>query len=117
MKPIHAKTSAAAILLTAVLLSLPGCTQVGDRLTGVRLESHRPNECVKACNQEFVADLTAETKKLTQALEACRQSTDAERKACHQAALAVFHAAVTALGQERKGCVNDCHQQGSGQGG
>lgn len=109
--------SAMAIVLTTLLLSLVGCTMVGDRLTGVEVQSHRPNECIRVCNQEFVADLTAETRKLTAALEDCRALPQAGKKTCHEAALAAFHAAVTAIGQERKTCVNNCHRQGSGFGG
>ena len=116
MRPIRTHVSVLAILLVA-LLALVGCTMVGDRLTGVEVQSHRPNECVRACNEEFVADMTAETRRLAAALEECRPLPPADKKTCHEAALAAFHAAVTALGQERKTCVNNCHRQGSGFGG
>lgn len=114
MRGIRVRHSIVGMAFVGIFLSLPGCTQVGDQLTGVKLRTFQPTECVRTCNLQFLRDLASETKKLAAALSACQQLPEADRRPCYQAAWAAYEAAVKVLKQARVDCTNGCHQQGSG---
>jgi hypothetical protein len=111
---IYAMVAVLAITVGA----LAGCTRVGDRLTGVEITTGGPTSCVKNCNDKFIRDLAAETKRSLQNLFACSQlPTHSERTACYSAELSRYAAAVSALWTARNNCVNSCHKQGAGSAG
>jgi len=105
-------------MLTAGAALLPGCTMVEENVTGVRVSTLLPTDCVRACDQAFLTGLANETRESLQNLQACKLlPTAAERDACVRAELARYKAAVEALSAARLECINGCHAQGAGSAG
>ena len=105
-------------ILTVAAISLPGCTQVGDSITGVGTGANlQPSSCTDNCNRVFTQGAVAETKKLLTQLKQCASLPESQRQACINAAWAAYQAALQALDNQRKACIGSCHQQGAGSGG
>src|SRR5437867_3943229 len=117
----------AAVLAGALgILSVAGCVQVGDRLTGVDLSKGRPTTCLKQCNDQYKQLYDDEQKAHAEAKALCvavncsalpkaqQQACVVARQACQAAEAARHQAAQDALNQGKIDCQNNCHHQGSG---
>ncbi len=108
-------TILAIAILTAGAALLAGCTMVRENVTGVRVSTALPTDCVRACDQVFLSGLANETRKSLQNLENCKLLPTADqREACVRAELARYQAAVQVLYAARLECINGCHAQGAG---
>ena len=107
---VFAALAALAIALTA----LASCTMVGDSLNGIRMRDEGPTSCIKDCNDTYKALYDAEQKLHTENVDACQSLDQPDKGSCLTAEDARHTAAMTALGDGKIECQNNCHRQGSG---
>lgn len=100
--------------LGVVLLTIAGCTMVGDNITGVNLRETGPTTCVKQCNDTYKDLYAEEQKRHIAALEACQALEQPTKGECLVAEDALHSANKDVLGAAKIDCQNDCHRQGSG---
>ena len=134
---------ATAILLTAFITQ---CRMVTDKIVRPQAEDFRTNSCVKACAKAANEAKEAENELHEDRIQACggdeddgsddlrgagtfgrdkpgdkpdgggRGDNNDKRKACIAAEEARHKAALKAIDDQRKACVNGCHHQGGGTG-
>jgi len=109
--------AALAALLGLVSLTLSQCTMVGDSLTGVSLDRNGPTSCVKQCNDFYKGEFDREQKLYATNKEACLVLSQPAKDECLAAELARHQAAMSALGDAKVECQNNCHRQGTGSAG
>jgi hypothetical protein len=108
----------AAIAILAVGLAvLVGCTSVSDSLTGVSLDRNGPTSCVKQCNDFYAGEYDKEQKLHETNKEYCQTLSQPAKGDCLVAEDARHTAAMTALGNAKIECQNNCHRQGTGSAG
>jgi hypothetical protein len=106
------------VTLIAVLgvgsVTLTQCRMVGDRLTGVEVDSFRgrPTECSKACRRALEDALEEEYRLYFANLRACNRN-----KECLKAEFERHLRRLAEIWKEYEDCLAGCHHQGGGTGG
>ncbi len=118
MKQAHAP-KLAWVLGTAVLLALvavAGCTLIGDNVAGINAGTG-PTTCIKQCNDVYKNLYNAEQKLHATNVAHCQTLAQPDKGNCLVAEDARHTAAMTALGNAKIECQNNCHRQGTGSAG
>ena len=98
------------VALATSSLALTQCRNVGDTLTGVRVEAFkRKSDCLKDCK-----DVNQNDRKTENALHASNISACGGNAACRAAEKARHDAALQAIDAAYIACQNSCHSQGGG---
>ena len=98
------------LALAASSLALTQCRLVGDRLTGINVDSFkRKSDCIKTCKDVYKDAIKAERDRHKVFVIACGGNTTClgEERVRFEAALLAIEAAYVA-------CQNSCHDQGGG---
>ena len=106
--------SACLAVPVAALITVAGCTMVGDRLTGLSLTRVNPSACIRTCVQTQVQGVHAEAALHQAQVAACQALPDLERGDCMDAEEARHVAAMAGITGSRQECLSGCHRQGSG---
>jgi len=103
--------SALAVILAFTSLTLSQCRMVTDRVTGVQPLHHRPVDCIERCRDIYRISIIIENAIHRIKVQLCHGGAAclAAEEARHQAALAKIE-------QNRINCLQDCHDQGGGDG-
>ncbi len=116
----HARLLKSLGILGAVavvaLIAFAGCTFVGDSLTGVQAGAG-PTSCIKQCNDLYATLYNQEQKLHATNVAGCQTLSQPDKGNCLVAEDARHTAAMTALGNAKIECQNNCHRQGSGSAG
>ena len=102
------------IVAGSALVVIVGCTMVGDRLTGARLNRSVPTTCVRACNDLYRTLVDRERKLHAANVEFCRRRPQPDRGACLDAEGGRHSAEMARLEQARVDCLDGCHYHGAG---
>jgi hypothetical protein len=103
-----------ALAALAAALTFTACTMVGEGLNGVQLRADGPTSCVKDCNDFYKAEFDREQILHLANIDACQALEQPEKGACLDAEDSRHVAAMTALGEAKVECQNNCHRQGGG---
>jgi hypothetical protein len=106
---------ASVALMTFALFGLTQCRMVGDRLTGVNVETFHSGQataCLRACQAQAAQALIDETRLYLANLRACGNNQQ-----CIQAEFQRHLAALKKIAADLKTCLDGCHHQGGGDGG
>ena len=109
--------AALAALLGLAALTLSHCTLVGDSLTGVNIDGVGPTSCVKQCNDFYAISYKREQRVHDTNTSNCQLLDQPQKGECLTSEDARHTAAMTALGDNKIACQNNCHRQGSGSSG
>jgi hypothetical protein len=101
----------------AALITLAGCTMVGDRLTGLSITHVSPSACIRTCVETQTQAVHAEVALHQAQIEACQALPDSQRGECVAAESARHAAAMAGIAASRGECLGGCHNQGSGSAG
>jgi len=118
MKQAHAPKLAWVLVAAALLglVALAGCTLIGDNVTGINAGTG-PTSCIKQCNDLYKNLYDAEQKVHATNLAGCQALAQPAKGNCLVAEDARHTAAMTALGNAKIDCQNNCHRQGTGSAG
>ena len=98
------------------LIGLAGCTLIGDNVTGISAGAG-PTTCIKQCNDFYKDQYKAEQKTHDTNVADCQTLPQPDKGNCLTAEDARHTAAMTALGNAKIECQNNCHRQGTGSAG
>ena len=106
------------LLFGVLALTLTQCNMVGDKITGVGVETNRaaPTSCVKMCNDSSKVYYDIEQKLHDQNVENCQALPQPQKGECLAAEDARHTAEKARLSQYKIDCQNNCHSQGAGSG-
>ena len=98
------------------VIAFAGCTFVGDNITGVSAGA-AATRCMKQCNDFYNDQYKAEQKTHDTNVADCQTLSQPDKGNCLTAEDARHTAAMTALGNAKIECQNNCHRQGTGSAG
>jgi hypothetical protein len=116
------RSALTSILMASLLgtgsLTLVQCTMVGDRLTGLQLNSQASVGCLQDCNEQYAGLFKAEQKRHMFAMEACQSlGSGDEKNDCIAEESDLHQTNMRNLIRGKADCQDSCHHQGVGNGG
>ena len=110
---IHGKAAriTLAVLCAVAVVGLTQCKLASDKVTGLDRAKTPPGQCISACAHSANEAMKSENNLHKTLVRNC-----AGNEACLAQEQARHEAAVAAIQDGRKRCMDSCHQQGGGSG-